>query len=49
MFHQHFENIWLDQQKENNIRVVESSKLEIEVLTYQPKQGGHLRVTKEEL
>jgi len=27
----------------------ESSRLETENLTYQPKQGGHLRVAKEEL
>jgi hypothetical protein len=27
----------------------ESFRLETKILTYQPKQGGHLRVAKEEL
>jgi len=39
----------LNQQKENNIGVVKSSRSEKEVLTYQPKQGRHLRIAKEEL
>jgi hypothetical protein len=39
----------LDQQRESNIRVVESSKLETKVLTYQLEQGRHLRVAKEKL
>jgi len=39
----------LDQQWENNIKVVESSISKTEVLAYQPKQGGHLKVAKEEL
>ncbi len=39
----------LDQQRESNIRVVESSRLETEVLAYQLEQGGHLKVAKEKL
>jgi hypothetical protein len=39
----------LNQQRKNNIGVVESSKSKIEVLAYQPKQGGHLKVAKKEL
>ncbi len=39
----------LDQQRESNMRVVENSRLETKVLTYQPEQGGHLRVAKEKL
>jgi hypothetical protein len=39
----------LDQQRESNIGIAESSKSKIEILTYQPEQGGHLRVAKEEL
>jgi hypothetical protein len=29
--------------------IVESFKLETKVLAYQPKQGGHPKITKEEL
>jgi hypothetical protein len=39
----------LDQQRENNIGVVESFKLETKVLAYQLEQGGHIRVAKKEL
>ncbi len=39
----------LDQQKESKIGVVQSFRSEIEVLTYQPKQGGHLKIAKKEL
>ncbi len=39
----------LDQQRENKVGVVKSFKSKIEILTYQPQQGGHLRITKEEL
>jgi hypothetical protein len=39
----------LNKQRESNIGVVKKSKSETKVLTYQPKQGGHLRVVKEEL
>jgi hypothetical protein len=39
----------LDQQGESNIGVVKSFKSEIDFLTYQPKQGRHLQVAKEEL
>jgi hypothetical protein len=39
----------LNQQHENNIKVVENSISKIKVFTYQPKQGGHLKVAKEEL
>ncbi len=39
----------LDQQKEGKIGVVQSFRSKIEVLTYQPKQGGHLKIAKEEL
>jgi hypothetical protein len=39
----------LNQQKENNIGVVKSYKSGTKVLTYQPKQGRHLSIAKEEL
>ncbi len=39
----------LDQQNESNIGVTKSFKSKTKVLAYQPKLGGHLRVTKEEL
>jgi hypothetical protein len=39
----------LDQQRKSNIRFVENSRLETEVLAYQLEQGGHFRVAKEEL
>jgi hypothetical protein len=39
----------LDQQRENNIGVVKSFRLKIEILAYQLDQGGHLRIAKEEL
>jgi hypothetical protein len=39
----------LDQQRESNRGVVETSRLETKVLTYQPEQGGHFRIAKEEL
>jgi len=38
----------LNQQRESNIGVVKSFKLE-EALAYHPKKRGHLRVAKEEL
>ncbi len=39
----------LDQEREINIRVVESSRSKTKVLAYQLKQGGHIRIAKEEL
>jgi hypothetical protein len=39
----------LNQQRESNIKVVKSFKLETKALAYHPKQGGHLRIAKEEL
>jgi hypothetical protein len=39
----------LDQQRENNIGIVKSSRSKIKLLAYQLEQGGHLRITKEEL
>jgi hypothetical protein len=39
----------LDQQRESNIGVVESSRSKTEVITYQLEQGGHLRITKKKL
>jgi hypothetical protein len=39
----------LDQQWESNIRILEISRLKTKVLAYQPKQGGHRKIAKEEL
>jgi len=39
----------MDWQRESNIGVVKNSRSKIEILAYQPKQGRHLRVAKEEL
>jgi len=39
----------LNQQRESNIKVVKSFKLETKAIAYHPKQGGHLRIAKEEL
>jgi hypothetical protein len=39
----------LNQQRESNIGVVKSFRSKTKILAYHPEQGGHLRVTKEEL
>jgi hypothetical protein len=39
----------LDRQRENNIGIVKSSRSKTKIVAYQPEQGGHLIIAKEEL
>jgi hypothetical protein len=39
----------LNQQRESNIGVIKSFRLETKNLAYQPEQGGHFKVAKKEL